>query len=83
METITNLASNAASTASKLIYGDQTKTDETVDQTKNNETAGKEPISGEQGAGTATQPFDQGNAGKLDNAPRNVRQTDPASQQLP
>ncbi|PZD39143.1 hypothetical protein A1F97_06153 [Pyrenophora tritici-repentis] len=62
METITNLASNAASTASKLIYGDQTKADETVDQTKNNETAGKEPISGEQGLGTATQPFDQGNA---------------------
>ncbi|CAE7033029.1 hypothetical protein PTNB73_04936 [Pyrenophora teres f. teres] len=62
METITNLASNAASTASKLIYGDQTKADETVDQTKNNETAGKEPISGEQGMGTATQPFDQGNA---------------------
>jgi len=62
METITNLASNAASTASKLIYGDQTKTDETVDQTKNNETAGKEPVSGEQGMGTATHPFDQGNA---------------------
>jgi len=62
METITNLASNAASTASKLIYGDQTKTNETVDQTKNNETAGREPISGEQGLGTATQPFDQGNA---------------------
>ncbi|RMZ70676.1 glycine-rich cell wall structural 1 [Pyrenophora seminiperda CCB06] len=62
METITNLASNAATTASKLIYGDQTKTDETVQQTKNNETAGKEPISGEQGMGTADQPFDQGNA---------------------
>jgi len=61
METITNLASNAAGAASKLIYGDQTKADEAVDQTKNNETAGKEPISGEQGQGTVTQPYDQGN----------------------
>jgi hypothetical protein len=61
METITNLASTAATTASKLIYGDQTKTEEAVDQTKNNETAGKEPISGEQGQGTVTQPYDQGN----------------------
>ncbi|KAL1798370.1 hypothetical protein ACET3X_002407 [Alternaria dauci] len=61
METITNLATTAATTASKLIYGDQTKTEEAVDQTKNNETAGKEPISGEQGKGTATQPYDQGN----------------------
>jgi len=61
METITNLASNAAGAASKLIYGDQTKADEAADQTKNNETAGKEPISGEQGQGTVTQPYDQGN----------------------
>ena len=81
METITNLASNAASTASKLIYGDQTKTDETVDQTKNNETAGKEPISGEQGMGTATHPFDQGNAGKLHHSSRYSLHTDPALQQ--
>ena len=45
METITNLASTAATTASKLIYGDQPKTEEAVEQTKDNETAGKEPIS--------------------------------------
>ncbi|KNG45694.1 hypothetical protein TW65_07439 [Stemphylium lycopersici] len=61
METITNLATNATTAASKLIYGDQTKTDEAVAQTQNNETAGKEPISGETGQGTATQPYDQGN----------------------
>lgn len=61
METITNLASTAATTASKLIYGDQPKTEEAVEQTKDNETAGKEPISGEQGQGTVTQPYDQGN----------------------
>jgi hypothetical protein len=65
METITNLANTAVGTASKLIYGDQTtKTEEAVDATKNNETAGKEPVSGVEGKGTATQPFDQGNARK-------------------
>lgn len=53
METITNLASTATTAASKLIYGNQTQ---------NNETAGKEPVSGEKGAGTATDPYDQGNA---------------------
>lgn len=30
----------------------------------NNETAGKEPVSGALGSGTATEPFDQGNNGK-------------------
>lgn len=60
METITNLASTATNAASKLIYGDNATT-----ITKNNETAGKEPISGEQGKGTATEPYDQGNAGRL------------------
>jgi hypothetical protein len=67
METITNLANTAVGTASKLIYGDQTqnKTEEAVDTTKNNETAGKEPVSGVEGKGTATQPFDQGNARKF------------------
>jgi hypothetical protein len=66
METITNLANTAVGTATKLIYGDQTEknTKDVVDTTKNNETAGKEPISGVEGKGTATQPFDQGNAGK-------------------
>lgn len=69
METITNLATNATTAASKLIYGDQTKTDEAVAQTQNNETAGKEPISGETGQGTVTQPYDQGNLGTLYNSP--------------
>ncbi|KAF1849330.1 uncharacterized protein K460DRAFT_305356 [Cucurbitaria berberidis CBS 394.84] len=53
METITNIASTATTTVSNLIYGDQTK---------NNETAGKEPVSGQEGKGTATEPFDKGNA---------------------
>jgi hypothetical protein len=67
METITNLANTAATTASKLIYGEP-KAEEAADQTKNNETAGKEPISGEQGQGTVTQPFDQGNLGETPRA---------------
>lgn len=53
METITNIASTATSTVSNLIYGDQTK---------KNETEGKEPVSGEQGKGTAADPYDHGNA---------------------
>ncbi|KAH7385912.1 hypothetical protein BKA66DRAFT_582566 [Pyrenochaeta sp. MPI-SDFR-AT-0127] len=53
METISNIASTATSTVSNLIYGDQTK---------KNETDGKEPVSGQEGKGTATEPFDQGNA---------------------
>ncbi|KAF5852072.1 hypothetical protein GGP41_000803 [Bipolaris sorokiniana] len=57
METITNLASTATTAASKLIYGDQTQ---------NNETAGKEPISGEKGSGTAIDPYDKGNAATAD-----------------
>ncbi|KAF1939723.1 hypothetical protein EJ02DRAFT_424628 [Clathrospora elynae] len=61
MEAITNLATSAATTASKLIYGEP-KADDAVEQTKNNETGGKEPISGEQGKGTTIEPFDQGNA---------------------
>ncbi|KAF2851759.1 hypothetical protein T440DRAFT_57520 [Plenodomus tracheiphilus IPT5] len=65
METITNIASTAANTASKLIYGEQPKdTEATTDvetKTATNETGGKEPISGEQGKGTATEPYDQGN----------------------
>ncbi|KAI8943086.1 hypothetical protein NX059_001117 [Plenodomus lindquistii] len=65
METISNLASTAVGTASKLIYGEQPqdgdkKTDlETT--TATNETGGKEPISGKQGKGTPAEPFDQGN----------------------
>jgi hypothetical protein len=54
METI----SNVAAAASKAIWGEQTATQQ-------NETAGQEPISGQQGKGTANEPFDQGNTGKL------------------
>lgn len=53
METISNLATTAATTASKLIYGEQ--------PAATNETAAKEPLSGEQGKGTPTDPFDHGN----------------------
>lgn len=62
METITNLASTAATTASKLIYGEPKTVDGTTSAT--NETTGKEPLSGEQGKGTINDPFDQGNAGE-------------------
>jgi hypothetical protein len=55
METVNNLASQA----SKLIWGEQNTTQE-----NQNETAGKEPISGEQGKGTVNDPYDQGNSGK-------------------
>lgn len=65
METITNAVSSVATTASKLVYGDQSKT-ETNDTTKTatNETSGKEPVSGEQGSGTIAEPYDLGNARK-------------------
>lgn len=53
METISNIATTATTTVSSLIYGDQTK---------KNETAGTEPVSGKEGKGTATEPYDQGNA---------------------
>ncbi|KAF2103489.1 hypothetical protein NA57DRAFT_53008 [Rhizodiscina lignyota] len=49
MESITNVASNAANTASKLIWGEG-KTE-----------SGQEPVSGQQGPGSKTEPFDQGN----------------------
>jgi hypothetical protein len=63
METITNAVSSVASTASKLVYGDQTKTDtDNTTRTENNETGGKEPVSGVQGSGTIAEPYDQGNA---------------------
>jgi hypothetical protein len=54
METI----SNVATAASKAIWGEQTATQQ-------NETGGKEPISGETGKGTPNEPYDQGNSGKL------------------
>ncbi len=52
METIGNIASTATTTVSNLIYGEQTQ---------NTETGGKEPVSGEQGKGTVSDPYDQGN----------------------
>lgn len=65
METITNAASAAATTVSSLIYGQPAKNTETTSTTTdNNETVGKEPVSGEQGKGTVTEPFDKGNAGE-------------------
>lgn len=65
METITNAASAAATTVSSLIYGQPAKNSETSGTTTaSNETAGKEPVSGEQGKGTVVDPFDKGNAGK-------------------
>lgn len=45
METINNVVNSA----SKAIFGES------------NETAGREPVSGKQGAGTATEPYDAGN----------------------
>jgi hypothetical protein len=55
METISNIASTATTTVSNLIYGDQSTT-------KTNETAGKEPVSGQTGKGTVDEPYDQGNS---------------------
>lgn len=57
METVNSVV-NAASNA---IWG---KTDPAT-TTAHNETGGQEPISGSTGAGTATQPYDQGNESKL------------------
>lgn len=59
METISNIASTATSTVSNLIYGNQDAA------TKTNETAGKEPVSGQTGKGTIDEPYDQGNSGEL------------------
>ncbi|KAH6625441.1 hypothetical protein C7974DRAFT_396096 [Boeremia exigua] len=55
METISNIASTATTTVSNLIYG-------SPDAAKTNETAGKEPVSGVTGKGTADEPYDQGNS---------------------
>jgi len=56
METINSVVN----TASKAIWGEQNP------PTVGNETAGQEPASGIQGEGTASRPFDQGNARKSD-----------------
>lgn len=50
METISNVVNTVSQTATKAIWGEQ------------NETAGNEPVSGVQGKGTATDPFDKGNS---------------------
>jgi hypothetical protein len=55
METVSNIAA----AASKAIWGEQNTTTAAA---AGNETAGNEPVSGLQGKGTATEPFDQGNA---------------------
>jgi hypothetical protein len=52
MEAISNVATTASKTVSNLIYGQSAK---------DNEAANQEPLSGEQGKGTAKEPFDQGN----------------------
>lgn len=53
METITNVVT----IASKAIWGEQNP-----HMATGNETAGQEPVAGLQGKGTATEPYDQGNA---------------------
>lgn len=68
MEAINNLAS----AASKAVWGDSnTKenenpntTTETTTSTMNNETQGKEPVSGKQGDVSKGEPFDAGNIGE-------------------
>lgn len=55
METITNVVNTVSGTVSKAIYGEQ--------PANGNETAGNEPVSGVQGQGTATDPYDKGNSG--------------------
>ncbi|KAF2502249.1 hypothetical protein BU16DRAFT_521016 [Lophium mytilinum] len=50
--------SNVTSAASKLIWGEGEQAQE---RTATNETGGSEPVSGEQGKGTVSEPFDKGN----------------------
>lgn len=52
---LTDFAATPLATADKASYL----------ESSNNETAGKEPVSGVLGKGTATEPFDQGNEGKF------------------
>ena len=59
METVTNAASNVASVASRAIWGDTTNKDTTA----TNETAGKEPVSGQVGDVKTGEPYDKGNSG--------------------
>ena len=62
METITNAVNAVSGTVTKAIYGEQ-KPEATTTTTTGNETGGSEPVSGVQGKVTATDPYDQGNAG--------------------
>lgn len=55
METISNVVNTVSGTVTKAIYGEQPAT--------GNETAGNEPVSGVQGKGTLTEPYDKGNSG--------------------
>lgn len=57
METITNAASTAANTASKMIFGDKSQE------------SGTEPTSGQTGKGTVDDPYDGGNKGKESDFP--------------
>ncbi|KAK8248720.1 hypothetical protein IWZ00DRAFT_509024 [Phyllosticta capitalensis] len=67
MDTITNLASSA----SKLIYGDQQDP---------KQQSGQEPVSGQSGAGTATDPYDSGNLhDDPEKAGKPAQQTNPSS----
>ena len=56
METISNVVNTVSGTVTKAIYGEQPTTTD-------NETAGNEPVSGVQGKGTLTEPYDKGNSG--------------------
>ncbi|KAF2029268.1 hypothetical protein EK21DRAFT_90004 [Setomelanomma holmii] len=75
METITNAASAAATTVSSLIYGQPAKDSEATNATTGNETAGKEPLSGEQGKGTVNEPFDKGNTEPADTTSKTTGNT--------
>jgi hypothetical protein len=59
METVNSLAS----AASKAIWGSGKDANEAQTGVNGNETAGKEPVSGELGNTEAGEPFDKGNAG--------------------
>ncbi|KAI9049135.1 hypothetical protein LZ554_006983 [Drepanopeziza brunnea f. sp. 'monogermtubi'] len=57
METVTNLVSGAAGVASRAIWGEAEN-----EQKRENETLGKEPLSGEVGDVKSGEPYDKGNA---------------------
>lgn len=59
METVNNIAS----AASRAIWGDGTTAEEKKDGVSGNETAGKEPVSGELGDVKSGEPYDKGNVG--------------------